>query len=42
VRVPPIERYYHRLLDFALAAQWGRREVPRCAAQAEVRARAEV
>jgi long-chain acyl-CoA synthetase len=42
VRVPPIERYYNRLLDFALAAQWGRREVPRCAAHAEVRARAEV
>ena len=39
VRVPPIERYYDRLLDFALAAQWGRRDLPRAAAHARVRSR---
>jgi thioester reductase-like protein len=41
VRVPPIERYYDRLMDFALAAQWGRRDVPRATAHARLRARAE-
>ena len=29
VRVPPVERYLGRLIDFARAADWGRRRLPR-------------
>jgi thioester reductase-like protein len=29
IRVTPIERYYHRLIDFAVRAQWGRRPLGR-------------
>lgn len=29
VRVTPVERYYSRLIDFAIRAQWGRRPVDR-------------
>ena len=35
IRVTPIERYYQRLIDFAVRAQWGRRPLDR----AEVGAR---
>jgi thioester reductase-like protein len=33
VRVTPVESYFHRLVDFAERARWGRREVPRRAAK---------
>jgi long-chain acyl-CoA synthetase len=29
IEVPPLASYFNRLLDFAMAAQWGRRPVPR-------------
>ena len=32
IRVPPIEAYFDRLLDFAQAAEWGRRPVTRAQA----------
>ena len=32
IRVTPVERYYRRLIDFALRAQWGRRPISRAEA----------
>jgi thioester reductase-like protein len=34
IRVTPVESYFHRLLDYAEAARWGRRSVGRAAARA--------
>ncbi|MFL5820971.1 MAG: SDR family oxidoreductase [Solirubrobacteraceae bacterium] len=34
IRVTPIERYYGRLIDFAVRAQWGRRPIDRAQAAA--------
>jgi hypothetical protein len=36
---PPVERYFQRLLDFALAAGWGRIALGRADARARTRAR---
>jgi thioester reductase-like protein len=33
---PPVERYFQRLLDFALTARWGRTEIGRAQARARV------
>jgi long-chain acyl-CoA synthetase len=35
---PPVERYYHRLIDFAADANWGRRRLPRTANRAKTQA----
>jgi long-chain acyl-CoA synthetase len=32
IEVPPLAAYFNRLLAFAMAAEWGRRPVPRCEA----------
>jgi hypothetical protein len=36
IRVPPIESYFDRLLDYAVSAQWGRIPVTRADAQRRV------
>lgn len=33
IEPPPVERYYHRLIDFAVRAKWGRAPVARSAAK---------
>jgi thioester reductase-like protein len=35
IEPPPVERYYHRLIDFAVRAKWGREPVPRAERQAQ-------
>jgi hypothetical protein len=39
IRVSSVERYLGRLIDFASAADWGRRSVSRSAARGSVTAR---
>jgi hypothetical protein len=29
INPPPLRRYFDRLVEFALAAEWGRRPIPR-------------
>jgi thioester reductase-like protein len=36
IRTSPLHEYFHRLVDFAVAADWGRREVTRARAAQEV------
>jgi hypothetical protein len=40
IRVPPIESYFDRLLDYAAAANWGRVPVSRAEASRRVAGRA--
>jgi thioester reductase-like protein len=37
IEPPPVERYYHRLIDFALWAKWGRAQVTRAERHARAR-----
>jgi thioester reductase-like protein len=39
IEPPPIEGYYHRLIDFAFRAKWGRAQVARAEGHAPARAR---
>jgi thioester reductase-like protein len=39
IEPPPVERYYHRLIDFAMRAKWGRARVARTEGHAPTRRR---
>ena len=41
IRPTPLRTYFDRLVEFALAAEWGRRPIPRASAAAQALRRAE-